>query len=292
MSNVAKVNEKPTAKALFSRVDVKKRFEDLLGKKSQGFITSVLQIVGDNKMLAKADPMTVFTSAATAAALDLPINKNLGYAWIVPYKGDAQFQMGWRGYVQLAQRTGQYKQINVVTVYENQFKSFNALTEEIDADFSQPGEGEVVGYVSFFKLLNGYEKLTYWTKGEVEKHAKQYSQSYGKGFSPWSSNFDAMAKKTVLKNMLQKWGIMSIEMQTATLADSSVQKNEGDYKYTDNETSIEIEEIDAEKERQRIIDHIEESTTEEQLNKVAGLVDQYSLHDEFDNRLLTINKAA
>ena len=171
-----------TTKDLFGQRSIQDRFEKLLGKKAQGFISSVLQITNSNSQLQKADPTTVLNAAATAASLDLPINPNLGFSWIVPYKGQAQFQMGWKGYVQLALRTGQYKRINVTEVYENQFKSFNRLTEELIADFDKIGEGEIVGYASYFSLLNGMEKMTYWSKEEVISHAKKYSQAYNKSF--------------------------------------------------------------------------------------------------------------
>ena len=157
-----------------------------------------------------------------AATLDLPINQNLGFAWIVPYGNAAQFQMGWKGYVQLANRTGQYKAINVTEVYENQFTSFNRLTEELDADFSIVGSGSVVGYVAYFKLLNGFEKTVFWTTEEVKQHGAKFSKTFNQANGVWKTNFDAMAKKTVLKNTLAKWGILSIEMQNAVIADSAI----------------------------------------------------------------------
>ena len=226
-----------TVKSLFTQNDIQKRFEDLLGKKAQGFITSVLQIVSNSGYLSKADPLTVLNAAATAATLDLPINQNLGFAWIVPYKGQAQFQMGWKGYVQLALRTGQYARINVTPIHENQFKSWNNLTESLEGDFSLDGEGKIVGYAGYFKLTNGFEKTVYWSHEKVEKHAKRFSKSYTNG--PWKTDFVAMALKTVLKAMISKWGIMSIQLQTAVVADQSVQKNAGDYNYIDNDNKDE-----------------------------------------------------
>lgn len=249
---MANITKQITANSLFKQEDIQKRFKQLLGEKTQGFITSVLQVVSSNKLLSKANPQTILTAAATAATLDLPINPNLGFAWIVPYKGQAQFQMGWKGYVQLALRTGQYKRINVTEVYHNQFVSFNRLTEELNADFLKDGKGDIVGYAAYFMLNNGMEKLSYWSKEEVINHAKKYSQSYGKGaFSPWNDKdqFHAMAKKTVLKNTISKWGIMSIEMQTAQFADQSVQKNEGDYEYPDNTIDITAQNESEEKTR-------------------------------------------
>lgn len=226
-----------TVKNIFAGKEAQNRFTEMLGKKAQGFITSVLYIVSSNNKLREADPMTVYYAAATAATMDLPINQNLGFAWIVPYKGQAQFQMGYKGYIQLALRSGQYLRINVIEVYANQFKAFNEMTEDLDADFSVYGEGEVVGYCSYFKLINGFEKTTFWSKRRVVDHAKRFSQSYEYANTPWKSDFDGMAKKTVLKNSLSKWGILSIEMQTAILIDQAVIKNaEGtDLQYIDNE---------------------------------------------------------
>ena len=152
-----------------------------------GFISSVLQVVNDNKILAKADPTTVLNAAATAASLDLPINNNLGFAWIVPYKGQAQFQIGWKGLVQLALRTGAYKRINVVPVFENQFTSYNSLSENLVADMEKVGEGPIVGYAAYICLNTGFEKLAYWTRDKVEAHAKKYSKAYGTSHSPFRS---------------------------------------------------------------------------------------------------------
>ena len=209
-------------KDFFLRDDVKKKFQELLGQKSVGFITSVMQVVNNNKLLQSASPASIYNAAAMAATLDLPINQNLGFAWIVPYGNQAQFQVGWKGIIQLANRTGQYKAINVVEVYENQFKSYNRLTEELDADFTQEGNGNIIGYVAYFKLLNGFEKTSFWTVDEVKKHAQQFSKTYKQSNGVWSTSFNAMAKKTVLKNTLSKWGILSIEMQNAVIADQAI----------------------------------------------------------------------
>ncbi|MGI9582608.1 recombinase RecT [Chryseobacterium sp. RRHN12] len=264
---MSSTNQK-SALTLFNQTNVQEKFEKLLGKKSQGFISSVLQIVNGNKLLQNADPMTVYNAAATAAVLDLPINPNLGFAWIVPYKGSAQFQMGWKGFVQLALRTNQYQNINTTEVYENQFKSFNRLTEELEADFDVPGEGEIVGYAGYMKLKSGFSKTTYWSKEEVITHAKKYSQAYGKGsMSPWNDKeqFHSMAKKTVLKNLISKWGIMSVEMQTAHLADQSVQKEVGNYDYVDSSNTIDIEAENINEEEKRIKLFIDKADTLEAL---------------------------
>lgn len=267
-----------TTKDLFKKNDIQERFEALLGKKAPGFISSVLQTVNNNKLLANANPQTVLTAAATAATLDLPINQNLGFAWIVPYKGQAQFQMGWKGFVQLALRTGQYKAINVTEVYENQFKSFNQLSEELDADFNIDGEGKIVGYASYFRLNNGMEKTCYWSVKAVIKHAKKYSKAYNQSFSPWQDKDQkhAMAKKTVLKNMLSKWGIMSIEMQTAQLMDQSVQETEGIAKYPDNDT-IDVTAESVNEEHDRIKSFLKKAETQEQIDEIKNSLDNSQL---------------
>lgn len=267
-----------TAINLFNQKSVQERFEKLMGAKAQGFISSVLQTVQSNSLLQKADPLTVLNAAATAASLDLPVNQNLGFSWIVPYKGQAQFQIGWRGFVQLALRTGQYKNINVTEVHLNQFRSFNRLTEELDADFGIDGEGGVVGYVAYFKLLNGFEKTEYWTKEKVTAHARKYSKAFTSSASPWSdpSTFDAMAKKTVLKSILSKWGIMSIDMITAVSSDQAVVTEDGKYSYVDNDAQYNQAEENQAIEEKRIADFLEKCTTLEELEMLVESITDVS----------------
>lgn len=225
----------------FDHPNVKNKFQTLLGDRYQAFITSLLQVVNGNEKLKNANPLSVYHAAATAASLNLPINQSLGFAWIVPYKGQAQFQMGYKGYIQLAQRSAQYERLNVIPVYKNQFRVWNALTEDLEADFSEPGEGEIVGYCSYFRLINGFVKTVYWTKQMVMIHAKSYSQSYGYDNSTWKTDFDKMAMKTVLKNMLATWGILSVEMQKAIKIDQAVINDEDGetVDYVDNEPTEE-----------------------------------------------------
>jgi recombination protein RecT len=246
----------------------------MLGQKSAGFISSVLQTVNNNNLLAKADPATILNAAATAASLDLPINQSLGRAWIVPFKGQAQFQIGYKGFVELAQRSGRYKSINAIEVYENQYNAFNALTEQIDADFSVDGTGKVVGYAAHFELLNGFTKTVFWSREKVEQHAKRFSKSFANG--PWKTDFDAMAKKTVLKYTLSNWGILSIEMQTAHLADQAVIPEDGKYQYADN--VIDIEANNAEEETARVVKFLE---------KVKSIDDLDMLEDSLSGEEIT-----
>lgn len=242
-----------SVKNYFAKEGVQKKFQELLGKRSTAFITSVMQVVNSNNLLAKATPESIYNASAMGAVLDLPINNNLGFAWIVPYnekfkdaqgnwqtKCVAQFQLGWKGFVQLANRSGQYKAINVIEVYENQFKSFNRLTEELDADFTQIGAGAVVGFVAYFKLINGFEKTCYWSTEEVKTHGAKFSKTFAHQNSVWKTDFNAMAKKTVLKNTLSKWGILSIEMQQAVVVDQAVVNDSEtlDVDYVDAGSSI------------------------------------------------------
>lgn len=275
-----------STKQYFAQEAVQGKFKQLLGERSPQFVSSVLQSVANNYLLKKAEPSTVYMSAMMAASLDLPINQNLGFAWIVPYKNnrtqtvEAQFQMGWKGYVQLAQRSGQYKAINVVEIYENQFKSFNPLTEEFDADFNEIGSGKIVGYVAYFKMVNGFEKTIYWTREKVEAHGKRYSKSFSSG--PWKTDFDSMAKKTVLKNLLSKFGILSIELQPLQKSievDQAVIKEDGSLEYIDNDSEDSSALI--------VPDEKEFHQIKEGLKMGAASIDQIKLNYDLNNDQLT-----
>lgn len=204
-------------KQLLNAPTMKKKFEDVLNNKAPQFMSSLLNLYSNDAYLQKTEPMSIVTSALVAATLDLPIDKNLGYAWIVPYGNKATFQLGYKGYVQLALRTGQYKNINVIEVYEGELVKWDRLTEEIELDFEKRESDKVIGYTGYFELINGFRKTVYWSKEEVEKHRKKFSKSdFG-----WKNDWDAMAKKTVLRNMLNKWGILSIDMQKAVMSDEN-----------------------------------------------------------------------
>lgn len=212
-------------KGLMDSPAVKKRFEEVLNKRAPQYMSSIVNLVNSDTNLKKCEPMSVIASCMVAATMDLPVDKNLGYAWIVPYGNKAQFQMGYKGYIQLALRTGQYKAINVTEIREGELISWNPLSEEVEIDFTQRKSDKVIGYAGYFKLLNGFEKTVYWSREDVEAHAKKFSKTYNFANSTWKTDFDAMAKKTVLRNLLSKWGILSIEMQNAYVADNNVVKN-------------------------------------------------------------------
>ncbi|MDB2051964.1 recombinase RecT [Clostridium perfringens] len=215
-----------TVKGLMENPSIKKRFEGVLKEKAPQYMSSIVNLVNSDTNLQKCDGMSVIASCMVAATMDLPVDKNLGYAWVVPYGSRAQFQMGYKGYIQLALRTGQYKAINVVEIREGELVSWNPLTEEIEVDFSKRKSDAVIGYAGYFKLINGFEKTVFWTKEEVNNHANKFSKTVNSKNSVWKSNFDAMAKKTVLRNLLSKWGILSIEMQKAFTADENLVNKE------------------------------------------------------------------
>ena len=249
MSNnqqVQKQEQKLTAKALFSQENVKQKFNELLGTRSAAFMTSVLQAVASNKDLQRADPNSIFHAAAVAATLDLPINNQLGFAYIIPYEDKngavtAQFQMGYKGFIQLAQRSGQFKSIYAAPIYEGQIVSENPL-DGFEFDFTKKDSETVVGYAAKFRLLNGFEAVWYMTVGKLQAHALKYSQTFKskkdwvKAKSLWNTDFDGMSQKTVIKLLLSKFAPLSIEMQQAIITDQAVVNNlEGDISFPDNE---------------------------------------------------------
>lgn len=240
-------------KALMNTPTMKKKFEEVLHDNANGFMANVMTLVSNDSYLADSEPMSIMSGALTAATLNLGLDKNLGYAYLVPFNGrnkqtgkwekKAQFVLGYKGYIQLAQRSGQYRALNVIEVYDGELKSWNRLTEEFDFDPEGRKSEEVIGYVGYFELLNGFKKTVYWTKQEIEAHRISNSKDKDKTKKSgvWASDYDAMARKTVLRNMLSKWGILSIEMQKATIADEHVQNVSPDGDIV-SETEIEDEE--------------------------------------------------
>lgn len=230
--------------------NVKERFEQVLGTKANSFISNVLTTVSNNESLKNCEANSIMTSAMIAATLDLSINPNLGQAAIVPYKdrdrGDvATFQIMTNGFKQLAIRSGQYAKINNAIVYEGQLIKEDPFTDDYVFDHSAKKSDKVIGYMAYFRLNTGFEKYYYMSVSDVDKHAKKFSKTYQKGFGVWKDNFDAMGLKTVLKMLLNKYGILSIDMQKAILFDQAVVKGsvaennveEMEVEYVDNKPS-------------------------------------------------------
>jgi recombination protein RecT len=220
MSNDIQVKPENRIEGLLSKGAIRSRFDEVLGKKSAGFVSSIISAYKTDA-LKNAEPMSVVSAAMVAATLDLPINQSLGQAYIVAYGGVAQFQLGYKGYIQLAMRSGQYKTINATPIYDGQIKNHNSFTGEMELQ-EQKLSNTIIGYLLYFKLLNGFEKFFYMTKDEVEAHGKRYSQMYKKGAGLWKTDFDAMALKTVIKMGLSKFGVLSVELQKAIVSDEGV----------------------------------------------------------------------
>lgn len=209
-NTITAAKETKTLKGMLESPAYKKKFEEMLGKKAAGFMSSIIAVTNNNNYLMNADPATVIGAAAQAAMLDLPINQSLGFAYIVPYKGAAQFQLGYKGYIQLAQRSGQYVDIGAKTVYEGELEYENRLLDKFK--FGNRTGDKVIGYLAYFRLTNGFEKMLFMTLDEMQAHAKKYSQNYKGGTDKWGlADFNVMAEKTVLKRLLSKFGPLSIE---------------------------------------------------------------------------------
>ncbi len=247
-----------TLNGLFERDAIKARLKDMLDKNAGTFITSVINVVNASPKLVVCEPMSIIKASMVAASLDLAVDPNLGFSTIVPYKNQAQFQMMYKGFVQLAIRSGQYKTINVTEVYADELDNNNPFTGEVAFTDSEnwkmryQEDGEIVGFYAYFELLSGFKKSLYMTKDEVEKHARAYSSSYqydikqNRKTSRWSTDFKAMGKKTVLKLLLSKYGILSVEMRTAVQFDQAKISGTPDApqaEYIDNPEYIQKEDV-------------------------------------------------
>lgn len=244
-NNIVAQKEAKTLKGMLEMPAYKNKFNEMLGKKAAGFMSSIIAVANNNKLLAKAEPSTVIGAAAQAAMLDIPINQSLGFAYIVPYKGAAQFQLGYKGYIQLAQRSGQYVDIGAKTVFEGELEYENHLLDKFK--FGERTGDKVIGYLAYFRLTNGFEKMLFMELDEMIAHAKKYSKSYSGGTDKWGlADFNTMAEKTVLKRLLSKYGPLSIEsiqMSQALSNDGGVisMNKDGDF-----DVNFDGETIDAE----------------------------------------------
>ncbi len=230
--------------------------QSVLGEKKQSFVNNLTALVSNDKNLQCCEPTTLMFAALKATALDLPLDNNLGFAYVIPYKNtragitEAQFQCGYKGITQLAIRSGQFRTINVTDVREGELKGRNRLTGEVSVEWITDDEARakarVIGYMGYFRLVSGYEKTTYWSVAELEQHGVKYSQTYRKGYGVWKDNFDSMCRKTVIKLMLNKGDApMSVEMQQAIKYDQSVILDEnGAMRYVDNQKPNSADEAD------------------------------------------------
>jgi recombination protein RecT len=225
-------NNLPALKNALNAPSVKAKFEEMLGKRSSQFMTSITSVVQNNALLQKADVNSIIMGAAVAASMDLPLNANLGYAALVPFNSKegcfAQIQIMVKGWTELFLRSGQCQSIICETVYEGQLVKKNKFIGEYVFDEDAKKSDKIIGFMAYFKLINGFEKYDYMTIDEVKAHAARFSQTYKKGFGVWKDNFEAMAQKTVLKRLLTKYAPKSIEMQQMAMFDQSVVKGSVD----------------------------------------------------------------
>lgn len=232
-----------TLRELFNDPVIKTKIEQLIGKNSTTFATSVMQIANSNTMLRTAEPSSIFNAACMAATLNLPLQSGLGFAYIVPFKNskerkvEAQFQIGYKGFIQLAQRSGQFKRLVALPVYKKQLVKKDFINGfEFDWEQEPEQNESPIGYYAYFKLVNDFSAELYMSHDDIVKHAQRYSQTFKRGFGVWHDNFEAMALKTVMKLLLSKQAPLSVEMQQAVLADQAVVKDveNQEFNYADN----------------------------------------------------------
>lgn len=234
-------------KNILAAQSVQEQFQSVLKENAGAFVASIIDLYNTDRTLQMCEPKNVVMEALKAASLKLPINKQLGFAWIVPYRDGRTgqyiptFQLGYKGYIQLCMRTGAYRYINADVVYEGELVKHDKLTGEIEIDPTKRTSDKKIGYFAFIETLNGFRKTLYMTVEEVTKHAQQYSKSFGHASSVWATDFDAMALKTCLRLLLSKYGVMSVEMQRAYIEDSADTVGLADEAIQDEDNVLEVE---------------------------------------------------
>lgn len=226
---------------------VKTKVNSIIGNPQRGakFIASLTSAVSTNPALDECEQGSLVNAALVGEALNLSPSPQLGHYYIVPFKDNksqsvkAQFNLGWKGYVQLALRSGQYKTLNAVEIKEGELKHYDRLTDEVTIEWLPDVKRDVtktVGYVGVIELMNGFKKTIYWSKEKMEAHATKYSMGYRaqKGYTFWEKSFDEMALKTIIRQLISKWGIMSIEMQSGYDNDMAEVQDDGRPNYVDN----------------------------------------------------------
>ncbi len=250
-SLVKKQNQRLGLTAYLTQDSVKNQINSVIGgKDGQRFIASIVSAVNTNPALSECTNQSILSAALLGESLKLSPSPQLGHYYMVPFndknKGKvAQFQLGYKGYIQLAIRSGQYKKLNVLAIKEGELEYFDPMNEEIQVSLmvNKWNEREAlptVGYYAMFELTNGFRKAIYWSKEQMEAHALTYSPGYKakKGYTFWEKNFDAMAYKTMLRQLISKWGIMSIDMQAAFDGDMAVINEDGTKEYVENDDSV------------------------------------------------------
>lgn len=247
----SKANTKMGMTAYLTQDAVKDQINKVIGgKNGTRFITAIISAVNNNEQLQQCTNQSILSAALLGESLNLSPSPMLGYYYLVPFndknKGKvAQFQIGYKGLIQLAIRSGQYKKINVMAIKEGELEYFDPLNEDIKvnlmvSDWNAREKAKTIGYYATFELTNGFKKSIYWSKEQMEAHAEQYSMGYKakKGYTFWEKDFDAMAYKTMLRQLLSKWGIMSTEMMSAIDSDEAVINEDGTKTYVETEEII------------------------------------------------------
>lgn len=251
--------KKTTFSTFMTSDAVKNKINQMIAGKDGGkFITSIISLVSNNPAIAECEHSTILASALLGESLKLSPSPQLGHYYIVPFKDNdkngnlkrivATFQLGYKGYIQLAMRSGNYKDLDVIEIREGEYQGKDRFTGKPKIEFIEDDDERenlpVVGYYAFFELLNGFKKSMYWSKAKMEAHAEKYSQAYrydlkkGYKYSYWSKDFDGMAFKTMLRQLISKWGIMSVEFQTAMSNDMAMIDENGQPQYVDNQEEI------------------------------------------------------
>lgn len=247
-NSLTKQNSRLGIGAYLSQDAIKNRINEVVGgKNGQRLIAAIISATTANKALQECSNQSILSAALVGESLKLSPSPQLGQYYMVPFKNNkerttvAQFQLGYKGYIQLALRSGQYKKLNVMAIKEGELVSFNPLEEEIEVnliqDETERENARTVGYYAMFEYLNGFKKAMYWSREKMESHALKYSKGYQakKGYTFWEKDFDGMAFKTMLRQLISKWGIMSIEMQTALDSDMAVINQDGTKNYVEND---------------------------------------------------------
>ena len=247
-NSLAKQEKKPSFGVMINSAGYKKLINSTLGdpKKATRFVTAISSAVATNPALQNCDAATIVSAGLLGETLNLSPSPQLGQYYLVPFndrknnRTTAQFQLGYRGMLQLAQRSGEYKRINAMAVKEGELLHYDPFNDEIELQYIEDEEQRealpTIGYFAMFEYHNGFRKVLYWSKEKMEQHAEKYSMGYKarKGYTFWEKDFDAMGVKTMLRQLISKWGVMSLEMQKAYEADGGVVNQDGSIDYVDS----------------------------------------------------------
>lgn len=257
-NSLVRQNQKPKFSVTLQSNAIKNLINNTLGDPNRAtkFITAISSAVAINPTLQECEHFTIINAALLGESLGLSPSPILGHYFLVPFNDKnrgklAQFQLGYKGYIQLAMRSGQYRKINVEAIKEGELVKYDPFNEEIEVNLIEDDEARektpTMGYYAMFEYLNGFRKIMYWSKKKMEAHAMQYSQGYradvnkGTNWTFWSKDFDGMAYKTMLRQLISKWGIMSIELQKAFESDMGVIREENKVEYVDNDDNYTLE---------------------------------------------------